>query len=182
MLVLEHALAEAGAEHREPLADLGEPLPRRRVEPGAGAPENHEIPFQHAGLLGVEAGGLGFERGEPREQGRVHMDGVPVGGQARHDIALEREQRLVAVGADEGEEHCGHPGERPARAFERRDGVGEGRRGRLRRDRHDLVAVLRERRREGRAEMLGRDRGERGRRKRRVPGGEERVRAGREGR
>ena len=57
LLVGEHALAELGAERRQPLADLGEPAPRRLVEPGAGAAEGHKVPFQHARLLGIEAGG-----------------------------------------------------------------------------------------------------------------------------
>ena len=53
LLVGEHVLPERRAEARQPLADLLQPLLRRRIEPGAGAAEQRVIALQHARLLGA---------------------------------------------------------------------------------------------------------------------------------
>ncbi len=55
LLVGEHVLAKRRAERREPVADLLQPLLRRRLEPGAGAVEECVVALQHPALLGREA-------------------------------------------------------------------------------------------------------------------------------
>jgi hypothetical protein len=96
-------------------------------------------------------------------------------GEARNDVALDPEQGVVAMGGDEREKGRRHPGQRPARAFERAYGVAESRRGRLRGDRRDLAPMAGERRVEGGGEMLGADRTEGRYPEWRRPVGEERV-------
>ena len=53
LLVGEHVLAERGAERREPIPDLLQPLLRGRIEPGARAAEQRVVALQHARLLGA---------------------------------------------------------------------------------------------------------------------------------
>jgi hypothetical protein len=86
---------------------------------------------------------------------------VPVPGAAGRDVALDREQRLVGVGARERAEHVGHAPEQPAAQFERRDRVVEAGRGLIGRDRRYLGIVVREGAVEGRRKVRGRDAPER---------------------
>ena len=94
----------------------------------------------------------------------------------RRDVALDRLQFVVGVGAGEIEEDARHLVERAPAALERLDRVGEGRRLGIGGDGVDLRARLRERRVEGRAEMARLDAVERRRLERPGPGFEKRVR------
>ena len=76
-------------------------------------------------------------------------------GAQRRDLALDLLDRVVGVRAGERVEDVVDAGERVAAAFQRLDGVGEGRRRGIGRDSGDLGLVLGEGTREGRPEMLG---------------------------
>ena len=105
----------------------------------------------------------------------VHPHLVPVRRGAGRDVALDGEQRVVAVGADELAEDVVDALQGAAGVLQRDDGVVEGRRLRLVRDRGDLGLVLGEGALVGRHEMLGLDAGKRRRAERRVPGLEEGI-------
>ena len=77
--------------------------------------------------------------------------------QQRGRVALDLEQRVVAMGAGQKVEGVADPVERPPAQFQRGDGVVEARRRRIAGDGGDLGLVLGERPRIGRPEMLGRD-------------------------
>ena len=98
---------------------------------------------------------------DPGEEVGVEQDRVVVGGPLGHQLALE----LLHL---RGGHRAGHlvedphgPVQQPARALQRLDGVGEGRRLVLRGDRRDLGAVLRDALVEGRPVVLVTDRVER---------------------
>ena len=163
LLVGQHVLAERGPERRQPLVDGGEPRLGGGIERRAGALEIQMIALEHPRLLGVEpepvAGAV--QRIDAAEQGGVVQDAVPMAGAAGRDVALDRQQLRIAVGAGEGPEHVGHPPDQPAGQFERRDRVVEARRIRIGRDRRDLGVMGRKGAIEGRPEMLRLDAPER---------------------
>ena len=132
---------------------------RRGAERGAGAAEGHVIALQHALLFGVEIEPVGpaHERVDAAEQFFVGVDPVPVAGQLRRDLALDLEQRGVAVGADEQVEGGAHPLQQPPAQLKGGDRVGEIRRLGLRRNGRDLGVVLGEGARVSLPEMLGSD-------------------------
>ena len=102
-----------------------------------------------------------MERIDAAEQGSVVQDAVAVAGAARRDVALDREQRRVGVGAGKHVEHVADPPQEPPAQFERRDRVVEARRRRIGRNRRHLGVVLGEGCIEGGPEMLRRDAAER---------------------
>ena len=103
-------------------------------------------------------------------------------GAERRDLALDREDRVIGVGAGERIEHVLDPGQRVAAALQRLDGVGEAGRGRVGRDGGDLGLVLGKGVREGGAEMLGLDAVERRHAERPAPVLEQRIVGARVGR
>ena len=127
-LVGQEVLREAGAEHRQPLLDGGQPLAVLAFQRRAGAPEVAARLAQHGRLLGREVERLAAlpQRLDPRPQRAVHDDLVAVGRHARGDVALQRLARGVRVGPGEVEEHAQHPRQVAARALHRLDRVGVG--------------------------------------------------------
>ncbi len=82
-------------------------------------------------------------------------------GDLRGGLALDFEERIVAVGADEKAEDVLDPGQGPPAQFQRRDGVREVRRLRVGSYGRDLGLVLGERAGIGGRKVLGPDLGER---------------------
>ena len=103
LLVRQHVLAEAGAERRQPLVDLGEPRLGRGIERGAGALEHQVVALEHARLLGRQAElvALAMQSIDAAEQRLVHEDAVPVLGLERRELALDRLDGVVGVRAGE---------------------------------------------------------------------------------
>ena len=134
LLVAEQMMAERGAEMRQPLVDLGHPLLRRLVEPGAGAVEAGVGALQQPHLLAgqPERGAVVVQQRDAAEQHRVHHDRVPVPRHPQRHLLVDLEQRRVGMRRHQVVEHRRHLGEQLARALQRGDGVGEVRR---RRDR-----------------------------------------------
>ena len=157
LLVGEDVLAECGAERREALHDLDEARSRRGAERRAGTAEGHMIALQHALLFGVEIEPVGpaHERVDAAEQGFVGVDPVPVARQLRRNLALDLEQRGVAVRADEQVEGGAHAFQQPPAQLQGGDRVGEIRRVGLRRNGRDLGVVLGEGACVSLPEMLG---------------------------
>ena len=184
LFVGEHVLAEACAEAGEPLGDLGEPLLGGWVEARARAPVHQVVAVEHARLLRREPEPVALlvQGIDPPEQAFIVQDPVMVGGQLRPDLALDGLQRLVGVGAGEVEEHAGDAVEKLAAAFQRGDGIVEGRRVGLPRCSRDLGIVLGKAALERRQEMLRRDAAERRNFERAGPGLEEGIVAGGGGR
>jgi hypothetical protein len=135
------------------------------------------VALQHPRLLRrqAELGAAREQRLDPPEQRRVHADLVAVPGQDRREIALQRLQRIVGMGAGQGAEHVPDAVERAAAALQRADRVVEAGLRRLGGDRLDLRGVLGQRPVERRPEVLGPDPRERRHVERLVPGREERV-------
>jgi len=159
LLVRQYVLAEGGAERGEPRIDIHKPRLRRRVERGAGAAELYVIALEHAPLLGRKRKPVAHlvETIDAAEQGLVHEDPVPVLGLERGQLALEREDRIVGVGAGQEMEKVDGSRERLSARVERVDGVGEGRRLRIAGNGRDLGRVRGECARKGRPEMRGLD-------------------------
>ena len=131
---------KAGAERGEPLGDLRETRFGGGIKARAGAAESRVIALEHARLLGAELElvTLAPECVDAREQRVVEADLVPVRGELGRDLALDREQGVVAVRARERVKQRRDAGERPAAALQRRDRVVEARRLRIGRDGLDL--------------------------------------------
>ncbi len=135
------------------------------------------VALEHAGLLEIKA-----ERFPLRPQGvdpiierPVEVNVVAMPRQQRRHLALDRLDRIVAVGRGEIEEDRRHPIERAPAAFQGLDGVGEARRVGIGRDGRDVLARPIERRIEGGAELGGLD-GREGRRfERPCPGSEQGI-------
>src|SRR5262245_2163352 len=159
LLVSENVLAERGAKGRQPLADLSQSLARLGIERRAGALEHQIIALQNARLLGREAECVAAlpERVDAAEQRLVEQDAVPVASLARRNLALDREQRIVGVGAGKHAKDPADPIERATRAFHRLNGVLERSGRRITGDCGNLGLMLGEGAVEGRHEMLGRD-------------------------
>ena len=102
------------------------------------------------------------------------QDRCSVGGELRPDLALDLLQRVVGMGAGRVKNtpstRC-----RARLRLQRLNGVAEGRRLGLRRDRRDLGVVLGEGALEGRQEVLGRNAAERRHVERAGPGLEEGI-------
>ena len=163
MFVGEHVLAERRAERGEALDDFGEPLLGRRVEGGAGAAEAGVIALDDALLLArqIELVGLLHQRVDALEQVRIGIDGVPVPGELRRDLALDLEQGVIGMGAGQKVKHIADPLERAAAAFDRRNGVVEGCRLWIAGNGGDFGCMFGQRPGIGRAELFGADRVER---------------------
>ena len=177
LLVGQNVLAERGTKRSEPRDDLGEPLHLGGVEACALATVFGVMALQHALLLGgkAEAFAPGMERVDTGEQGLVHPHLVPVCGGLRGDVAFDRQQFLVAVGADQLAEDVIDAGEHAAGVLQRHDGVVEGGRFLPVGDGGDLGVMLGESARIGRHEMLGFDARVGRRAKRRGPGFEKGI-------
>ena len=156
LLVRQHVLAEAGAERGEPLVDVGETGLRRGVERGAGALEHHVVAIEHALLLGREGEPIAraVQAVDAAEQGLVHQDAVPVLGLLRGELAFDLLDGVVGMRARQQVEHAAHAHERVAGSFQRCDGVGEGRLGRIGGDGLDLRRVRGRKRARTRAENV----------------------------
>ena len=96
-------------------------------------------------------------------------------GEQRRNVALYRLDFVRRVGARQHEEDIGDPLKLPPALLQRRDRIVEARLGRVCGNRVDLGPVLRQRPVEGRAEVLGLDRGEWRQLEFAGPGGEQRV-------
>ena len=177
----QEVLGERGAEDREAFLDRGQAVAGRALELRARADEAAAGQGQDAHLFGVEAEGVASlpQRVDPGEEGAVHGDLGAVGGEFRREGALERVARVVRVGPGDAVEGREHPAERLVGAFERADGVGEGRRFGVVRDGGDGGAGGVEGSVEGRGEVVVGDGGEGRQAERGVPGGEKRVGHGR---
>ena len=164
LFVGEHVLAERRAEGGKARGDFGKPRLGRRIERGAGAAEGDVIALENAHLLGAKAerAGLLHQRVDAGEQFRVGVNVVPMSCHHRRDLALDRLQRVIGVGAGKHMEHMLDPRQRPAAALQRLDRIGEARRRGLSRDRRDFGGVLRAGARIGLAKVLGLDAIERG--------------------
>ncbi len=127
-LVGEEVLAEGGAEASEPFADGREARLLRLGELGAGMDEALPVAFQHAGLLGRETERVARrpQRVDAGEERGVGADLGPMTRQARGDVALQRADGVVGVGAGLQPEQAGDAREAEARRFERDHRVGEG--------------------------------------------------------
>ena len=127
LLVGEHVLAEQCAERGEALVDRREPLLAGGVETRAGAHEIGVVAVEHAELLGVEPERRAPlpERLDPAEERLVEGDLVAVARQCRGDVALDRLERVIGIGAGQVEEHRHHLIEAKPALLERRDRVGE---------------------------------------------------------
>src|SRR6185437_6702270 len=156
LLVGEHILAERRAELRQPLDDLRQALFRLALERGAGAAEGRVIALEYALLLGGEVKRLALlhQSIDATEQLRIGVEPVPVVRDLWRELALDRKQRLIAVGAGQKVEHLLDPCQRPAGELERCDGIAEIRRCSAARDGRDLGLVLGEGPRVGWCEML----------------------------
>ena len=177
LLVAQQMMAERGAEMRQPLIDLGHPCLGRLVEAGAGAVEARIGTLQQPRLLAgqAERGAVVAQQRDAAEQHGVHHDRVPVARHPQRHFLVDLQQRRVGMGRHQVVKHRRHPGEQLARALQRRDGVGEIRRGGIVGDRRDLGGMIGEGLLEGGQEMLGRDLGEWRGLERRLPRLEKRV-------
>ena len=131
LLIRQHVLAEDRAERGEAGIDVGEPRFRRRVKGRARTHESQVIALEHAPLFRGQREALAHlvQAIDPAEQGRVHENGVPVLGLEWRELTLDRQNRIVRMGAGQQVEDVAGPRERLSTRFERGDGVGEGRRG-----------------------------------------------------
>jgi len=100
--------------------------------------------LQHAGLLvgEIEPVAAAIKIIHPGKQLAVEHDGALVGGKLGRNLALDRLQILVGVGAGQVEEHGAHPVQGPAAALQGGDGVGEAGARRLAHNARDLRLVL----------------------------------------
>ncbi len=130
VFVREHVLGELRAEVARRSVMAARRALSSRLEAGARADEDRVIAVEDAGLFGREAERvlLPVERLDPAEERLVHEDGVAVLGQERRHLALDRLDRLVGMRARQVEEDAADALEQRAAAFQRLDGVGEGRR------------------------------------------------------
>ena len=176
-LVRQHVLAEGGAQRGEALVDVGEPGLRRGVERSAGAGELRVVALEHALLFRRKRKLIAhsIQAIDAAEQGRVHEDAVPVLGLDRRQLALDREDRIIGMGACQQIENVDRPRERLSARFERGNGVGKGGRGRISADRRDLGGVRGKCPGKSRPEVIRLDPAEIGHAERAAPFVEQRV-------
>jgi len=88
----------------------------RSVERRARAHEHQVIAIEHARLLRRERKRVAaaVKRIDASKQRLIHKDVIPVLGLERRQVALNREDRIVRVGAGEHVEHVLDAGERGA--------------------------------------------------------------------
>ena len=177
LLVGEHVLPEGRAEARQPLADLLEPLFRRRVEPRAGPAEHRVVALQHARLLGRQAElATRLCTASTRANSRsFRWISFQWRDEHRRHVALDRLDRLAGMRSRQHVEHAGDARQQPARPLQRRHGVVETRFRRVGRDRVDLGPVPRQRLVEGGRKVLRLDLCQRRRPEWPVPFGKQRI-------
>ncbi len=165
------------AERREFLADLGEPLLPGRVERRARAHESEAIALGETARLGVQSacGGASVSLVDAGEQRFVEIDRAVFACKHGRDLALDRLEFVVGIGAREMEEHARDAIERGAGPLQRKDRVGEVGRPGIRLDRSDFLAPLPNRGFERRPEVLRAEGGEMRRAERAGPGSEQRI-------
>jgi hypothetical protein len=159
LLVSKHVLAERGAELRQALDDLAQALLRCAVECGAGSAKRGVVALEHPLLLGGQAERVALPHQciDAAEQRGIGAEFVPVAGDLRRQLALNLQERVVTVGADQEAEDLLDARQCPAAQFEGGDGINEVRRGRLAGDGVDLGLMFRERARIGGSEVPGLD-------------------------
>ena len=115
------------------------------VQLRAGAQELLVLAFDQALLLRAQAqrGAALVQRLDAGEELGIQLDRVAVRGQAGGVVRLQLQPRGIGVGAGEAHQQRGRAAQRAAAAFERHDGVVEGRRGRVVGDRGHLGQLLR---------------------------------------
>ena len=179
-LVLEHVLAELSGERRQPLGDRGQSRFGLRLSACARAGEVEMIAIEHARLLGrqPEFVLVRLERVDALEQSLVQIGLAAVAREEGRDLALNRLQLVIRVGAGQVEENARHFVQAAAAALQGLNRIGEGRRLGIGGDPVDLRARLFERRVECGPEMLGLETVERRRLEWRGPRFEKRVRVG----
>ena len=140
---LERVLAELRRQRRKLLVDFLElPLSRlRQLRPGA-----HELDFvalDELRRLRVEAelGALLVEAVDPREEGRIEEDLVPMRSELRRHLRLDLLHLRVSVGGTQRAEHGLYAVQETANLLERDEGVLERGRGRIVRDGLDFLEV-----------------------------------------
>src|SRR5690606_1303520 len=113
-------------------------------EPRAGAHEVDVVALDQTNRLRIEAERIasGMEPIDAREELRVQQDRVLVRGELRRELGLDRLTALVRVGGSEREEGRRGALEQLSGSLERDDGVLEGRRLGILRDRLDLLEML----------------------------------------
>ena len=109
------------------------------------------------------------------EQRLVHKDAIPVLGLERREVALDRKDRVIGVGAGEHMEKVLNARERSSAQLHRLDGVGKGRLGGIAGDCGDLRLVRGKGMREGWREILRDDPFERRHAERPGPLGQQRI-------
>ena len=161
-LVGQHVLAELGPERREPLVDGGELVLCGLLQCRARAHEAAVVAIEHACLFGCQPEPIaaGVKVGDAGVERAVEIERVVVAGEQRRDVALDFLDLIAGIGAGQHEEHGLHLVERTAGALQLLNGVLKGGCFRIGGDCLDLGAVLRERRIEGRTEVLRRERAE----------------------
>ncbi len=177
LLVAEQMMAETGAEMREALVDLGHPRLGGLVEAGAGAVEAGIGPLQETHLFGGEAelGAFVVQRHDAAEQYGIHHDRIPVPRHPRRHVLVDLQDRRIGMRRHQIVEHRCHTAEQLAGALQRRDRIGEVRRGRIVHDRGNLGRMVEKRLFEGRHEVLGLDLVERRGLERGLPGFQKRI-------
>jgi hypothetical protein len=121
------------------------------------------IAIEHARLLGREVDVVAspVERVDPPKQRLVHEDRVPVLGENRRELALDRLEGIVGVRTGEIEEDAADALQPPSAALQGRERVVERRLAGISGDALDLAPLLVQRGFESGAKVLGRDRFER---------------------
>jgi hypothetical protein len=167
----------AGAERGETRVDVDKPRLGGGVQRRARTQEFQIIALENAPLFRGqrELIACAIQTLDTAEQGRVHVDTVPVPGLDGRNLALDREDFVVVVGAGQEVEDVDRPCKRLATSFERGDGVGESRRRRIACDRGNLSGMRSKCASKGHPEMIRLDAAEIGHTERAAPFLEQRI-------
>ena len=133
LFIGQNVLAELRAERREALVDLREPRLGFGRKPRAIAHEGDMIELRERAPVRRSSPRLSrrrIERVDAAKQRLVEIDFAAEPRKHRRHVALDRLDRVVAVGAGEIEKHRRDPVELRAAALQRLDRIGEGRRAR----------------------------------------------------
>src|SRR5699024_11149686 len=135
----DQVLAEGGGQFGEFGVDGAQPLLLSVVEVGAGLDEVGAVLLQEVALLRIVGGDLL----DALPEAPVEEDRVPVAGRAGREFAFDLLDPVRGVGGREGVQGDGlHTLQGLSRAFQRRDGVVEGRGLGVGDDRGDLGQVF----------------------------------------
>lgn len=155
----QQVLGEAGGEFGELLRDPGIPAARFRRQFRAGEDKVEMDAFQQRQIFLIQCERIAsrVQRVDAIEQARMHVDRIPVGGQARCHGAFHGLQGRAGFAGRQVAKQPADAGEKAAAAIERLHRVGESRRRRLAGDGIDLGQCGAHSCFEGGFEVLGRD-------------------------